>query len=198
MMLYHKLFPQFAGDLWAEVNLNSIALKYADEPIQTNESHWVEELHRMLGVNHSWGGWLEHRNFIFRNHYHKDIGEDHFWHLGVDYNVPVYSDVHLPIDAKLIVSEVDSDQDGGWGGKLIFSSPKGLFILGHLDRIVTDLRDYVAGDVVGRVADASVNGNWFPHLHVQCCRILDLKVDGYSHRYEGIEVDFPNPETQLV
>lgn len=197
-MLHQLLFPQFAHDKWVEVNINEIALQYADAPLDATESHWVETLRQVLDADHIWGGWMEHRDFVLRNHYHKDMGQDYFWHLGIDYTVPVHSLVHLPIDATLVYSFQDPDQDGGWGGKLIFKSTKGFFVLGHLDQIVTEQKSYSAGDVVGRVAAEGVNGNWFPHLHIQCLRNFKPDVDGYSSHYEGIEQDFPNPALQLL
>jgi hypothetical protein len=198
MTLQNLLFPQFSQDKWLEININEIALQFADEPIDASESHWVEELKKMFVVDHLWGGWLEHRDFVLRDKYHKNMGPDYFWHLGIDYTVPVHSLVHLPVDATLLYHFQDPDQDGGWGGKLIFDSDHGLFVLGHLDQIVTESRHYSAGDVIGRVADRDMNGNWFPHLHIQCLREFYPNVDGYSYHYDGIELDFPNPTVQLV
>ncbi len=203
--LHWLLFPQLEGDRWAEVNLNAIAKEHfdaagmPDEKTSADEdTHWVTLLHEHLGVENSWGGWMEHRDFLLRHHYMKDVGTDHFWHLGIDYNVPARTNVHLPCDAELVYAEHDPDQDGGWGGKLIFKYAKGYFILGHLDSIRTELRQYQKGDIVGRVAESDRNGNWFPHLHIQCMKELkDVKVDGYSHRYPGIEEDFPNPKVML-
>lgn len=206
-MLYDLLFPQFKGHAWTHVNLNEIAMEHAatiQEQDVVADDHWVNLLHQMLGVDHSWGGWLESRHHLMRNQYHKNVGPDHFWHLGDDFNVPVNTEVHLPVDAELVHAEMDPDQDGGWGGKLIFkykvysnADIQGWFILGHLDGIVKELRSYKAGDIIAKVGDRSVNGNWFPHLHVQCMKKLDLKVDGYSHWYDGIEHDFPDPSILL-
>lgn len=201
MKLYHSLFPQLKNNKWAEVNLNAIALEYDNSETKVSsedEEHWVNQLHKMMGVNHSWGGWMEGRHHLLRHQYNKGVGEDHFWHLGVDYNVPAGTNVHLPIDAELVYCEMDPDQDGGWGGKLIFKHDKCYFIFGHLDSIVTELKAYKAGEVVAKVGDRTLNGNWFPHLHVQCMRELNVKVDGYSHRYKEIEVDFPNPDGMLL
>lgn len=198
--LQHLLFPQLEGDTWAEVNLNALALEHdhSEERLSAEEdSHWVNLLHETLEVDHSWGGWMEHRDHLLRHHYMKDVGTDHFWHLGIDYNVPAGTKVHMPLAGELVYSCQETDQDGGWGGKLIFQYEDGYFILGHLDQIVSEKRVYQKGEIVGVVGVSEVNGNWFPHLHIQCMRKLDVKVDGYSHRYEGIEADFPNPKAML-
>lgn len=198
--LHHLLFPQLEGDTWAEVNLNEIALAYDHSDARATaeeDAHLVVELHKELGVDNSWGGWMEGRHHLLRHHYNKDVDPDHFWHLGIDYNVPVHTNVHLPIDAELVYSNQDTDQNGGWGGKVIFKYNKGYFILGHLDCIVTEKRVYQKGEVVGRVADSDLNGNWFPHLHIQCMTVYNADVDGYSVKYAGMEDDFPNPKTML-
>jgi len=190
--LVNVLFPELSNDKWAVVDLNAVALACGKQ--NSDEHHWIESLHDSLGVAHSYGGWMEHRDYLLKNRYNKDIGEDHFWHLGIDYNVPVCCNVHLPTDAELVHSEMDADQNGGWGGKLIFKFDKGYFIIGHLNHVVTQLRKYKQGEIIGEIADRNVNGNWFPHLHLQCMTKLDLNIDGYSHYYDGIEKDFPNPE----
>lgn len=198
--LQHLLFPQLEGDLWAEVNLNAVALEYDQQETRStaeNDAYWVNELHKKLDVDHSWGGWMEHRDHLLRHHYNKDVGTDHFWHLGIDYNVPEHTNVHLPCDAELVYYNQDTDQNGGWGGKLIFKYAKGYFILGHLDQLKVRGRPYRKGEIVGRVADPRCNGNWFPHLHIQCMRELDVNVDGYSHRYDGIKDDYPDPRVML-
>ena len=199
-MLHDLLFPQLAGHTWARVNLNDIALEHAGEVEARDavtDEHWVDLLHQMLGVDHSWGGWMEARHFLMKGQYHKNVGPDHFWHLGVDFNVPANTAVHLPVDGELVHSEMDPDQDGGWGGKLIFKYDQGWFILGHLNEIVTQKRWYKAGDPVAIVGHRAVNGNWFPHLHVQCLTTLSVNVDGYSHLYPGLEQDYPNPMRML-
>lgn len=197
-MLHDILFPTLAGHTWAEVNLNAIALMHDAEASEAaTDEHWVSLLHQMLEVDHSWGGWMEGRHHLLRNQYHKNVNPDHFWHLGIDYNVPSNTPVHLPVDGELIHAEMDPDRDGGWGGKLIFKIDDGYLILGHLNGIVMFKKPYKAGEPVAVVGDRTVNGNWFPHLHVQCMKKLDVKVDGYSHRYGGMEEDFPNPVTFL-
>lgn len=193
--LHNRLFPQFAQDMWTTVNLNKVAIK---TDIDIRKDCWIEDLHKSLNTQHSYGGWLEHRDYILRNHYHKDIGNDHFWHLGIDFNVPTNSAVYLPADAELVHSEIDPDQNGGWGGKLIFEYQNGYFILGHLDRITRMKGFYKKNTEIGKIAGSSHNGNWYPHLHVQCCKNLDLAIDGYSHYYDGIELDFPNPMKVLM
>lgn len=96
-------------------------------------------------------------------------------------------------------SFLDPDQNGGWGGKLIFELTSGFaqgnfMVLGHLKDIPKDIgTKYSPGEIVGVVAGADTNGGWGPHLHFQLCREFVPDVDGYAALYEGIEKDFPDP-----
>jgi hypothetical protein len=197
-MIYKQFFPDLVGN-WAKVNLNDQAIKTNQElstPVQQVE--WLERLHRSLNVDFSYGGYLENRSEALKGQYHSTVGPDHFWHLGIDINVPAKTPVSMPSRGILMHSEMDKDYDGGWGGKLIFRVDDFYLILGHLDEIVTENKEYQKGEIVAVVADYPTNGNWFPHLHVQCCKTFNPNVDGYSHYYPGIKEDFPDPELKLA
>lgn len=200
----HKLlFPELE-DSWKYLNLGELAKEVVSDnnPLLNPENCaiWVEEVHVKNNTKYSYGGYLEDRSILWKGHYHKP---GHAIHLGIDYNVPAGTLVHMPCDGLLIYSNLDEDQNGGWGGKLIFDTEDKncpFLILGHLSDIPTIGKIFKKGDVVGKIANYPYNGNWFPHLHVQtasCFKIngVDVtSVDGYSNLYEGIEKDFPNPE----
>lgn len=200
--LARKLFPQLGGR-WGELRLDEVArdlmglIGFPEKNPFVDAAYcekWKLFLHKTMGVDYSWGGYLEDRAVVWRNHYHEP---GHTVHLGVDFYVPEGTAVHLPVDATLAHVYVDPDQDGGWGGKLIFQWPKGYFVFGHLKDMVDDLgRGYREGKVVGTVADPASNGGWSPHLHFQCMRDFVPHVDGYTKRFDGIEAAFPNPLEQ--
>jgi hypothetical protein len=204
--LTDRLFPKLKKGKWCyfglaeETHLIVEAMPknpFLDPHMQES---YVQAYQRMHRADYSWGGFLEDRTVVMTGQYQKP-GE--VIHLGVDYNVPVGTEVSVPLQADLMYSFQDPDQDGGWGGKLIFKCQAGYFILGHLTSIVDDRRGYNPGEIVGKVADCRSNGNWYPHLHLQCLsqKAMDehgRDVDGYGPMYKGIEKDFPNPEYQLV
>lgn len=205
--MLEKLFPQFDVKDWHEINANRLAqaiLRHFDfetgepfrHPMRVNK--WLTFLTEVLGVKYTYGGYMEDRGTLWAGHYMKP---DEATHLGIDYNVPLDTEVFMPAAGKLVYSVIDTDQNGGWGGKLIFESlrdNKPYIIFGHLKDIVTKERVYEEGEVIGRIAEKERNGNWFPHLHVQCMRVYQPEIDGYGKLYEGIEKDFPRPETFLV
>lgn len=197
MTQLHKfLFPSLADRRWGYVNFGEESRLLDEDPkISDSEEslHWVNRLHARLGIEFSFGGYMEDRSFLMRNNYQKP-GET--WHLGIDYTVPVGTQVYLPMDATLESSIIDPDQNGGWGGKLIFRTARHFLIFGHMGNLVTETKGYKAGDAIGVIAPFDRNGGWFPHLHVQAVADhLDPEaVDGYGALYAGIDKDFPRPE----
>lgn len=185
------LFPELKDKKWAFVDLSKISTNKKFNILNPAEQQkWIDEVHSSLDVDYTYGGYLEHRVKMLAGHYNC---KDYFWHLGIDYNVPANTLVTLPVDGELVHSEIDPNYRGGWGGKLIFKINNLFVIFGHLDEIVTEYRKYSKGEIIARIGNYPVNGNWFPHLHLQCCKNFDSKVAGYSSYYEGIESDFPNP-----
>lgn len=97
-------------------------------------------------------------------------------HLGIDVNLPVGAPVYAPLDG-VVHSLRDNTTPGDYGptvvlehrvdgGALVFWS-----LYGHLDREA--LGGLSPGDVVrggglvGHIGDRSVNGGWWPHVHIQ-------------------------------
>src|SRR5688572_15643106 len=134
MRMHELLFPELKDKKWAEIDLNKISLSTNFNIVDPMEQEkWINKLHTKLGVDYTYGGYLEHRVKMLAGHYHSLMGKDHFWHLGIDYNVPAKTTVHLPFDGELVFSEMDPDYYGGWGGKLIFKIKDQYVIFGHLD-----------------------------------------------------------------
>lgn len=205
------LFPELHGK-WGYVNLNELLVfhtesiaNYAVNPLLDPEfcADWVCNIHKIYKVDYSYGGWLENRADLWAGHYHKS---GHTVHLGMDFNVPVGTKVHLPIKAILLHSEMDEDQNGGWGGKLIFKAfdKDFYFIIAHLKNTIRPNKDGIAiekGSLIGEVAESSINGGWYPHVHFQCIEgslgykhekdVTWNEVDGYSCWYDRIDKDFP-------
>lgn len=193
-MMHELLFPELKGKKWTCVDLNKISTEEKFNIVNpVAQEKWLASLHTSLGTDYTYGGYMEHREKMLSGHYHSLMDNDHFWHLGIDYNVPADTPVHLPFDGELFHTQMDKDYYGGWGGKLIFKIKDLYVIFGHLDNIVEEYKSYKKGEVIAKVGNFPVNGNWFAHLHLQCCKNFNPTVDGYSHYYKGIEKDFPDP-----
>lgn len=186
------LFPTLEGTWKSNIELN----KYAEVLQEDTEANvfldsnlfgkWINLLHKSWKVDYSWGGWMENREELLSGTY---LPVGYRTHLGVDFWVPVNTIVYLPWDAKLVHHRYDLDQNGGWGGQLIFEVDGLYYIFGHLKHIV-DFPSYRKGAAIGLVAEIEKNGGWYPHLHFQCIKTLNLDVDGYG--LKQVE-EFPNP-----
>lgn len=186
---------------WAEVNLNYLSSK---EPYQyithpnpfldpVRCDRFVKAIAKRNGVDYTYGGFGENRSFIWRDSY---IQHGNFIHLGVDVNVPELTAIHCPVDAKLIEVFIDNEQNGGWGGRVLVETAKGLVLFAHLKVSDNIQKDIIKDTYLGYVAPPSINGGWFPHLHLQALNnILELNnLDGYGPSINGI----PNPFDFLV
>lgn len=175
--MYQALFPELTGK-WCEINLNEHA-KHTALPLEDPHvcARWINHLHSLLGVDYSYGGYLEDRSVLWKNHYMNE-----YIHLGVDFNVPAKTPVHSPVTG--VVREVwfDPDMHGGWGGRVIIERNNILYIFAHLDLQSVWVGDIIAqGDIISVVGTPETNGGWFPHLHVQCTPAsVAVTHDGYA------------------
>ncbi len=109
-------------------------------------------------------------------------------HLGLDLYAPAGTPVHSPLPGA-VVSVADNGGPGDYGPTVILrhAAPDGAgfhTLHGHLDRATLDhLRPgqrVDAGDVIGWLGDAGVNGGWPPHLHLQIIALDPLHDDGQT------------------
>jgi hypothetical protein len=208
-MLEKLLFPSLMGKWKSNINLNKYA-KMLHGDMDWNDvftinpfldpnlfGEWINLLHKTLGVDYSYGGWMEDREEILDGTY---LESGHKIHLGVDYWVPVHTSVYLPKTGKLVSSRYDSDTNGGWGGQVIFEID-GLFVIfGHLTAIIPNEaigQTMNAGHFVGLVADVDGSGGWYPHLHLQCMKTFEPTIDGYGAKDPFRFDNFPNPEDAI-
>lgn len=107
-------------------------------------------------------------------------------HLGLDLFASPGTPVHAPL-AGTVLAVTDNDRPLDYGPTVILhhTTPDGTgfhTLYGHLDRATLDHLapgDRVAsGDVIGWLGDASVNGGWPPHLHLQVMALDPLFDEG--------------------
>ena len=217
-----NLFPTLLPENWGYLNLNDEAQKsiFQNPNLDFTDPHacasWIEKLHQKKGIKYSYGGFLEERSTLWKEHYQKETGA--FVHLGVDYNVPAGTFVALPGDGKVVDIMHDTDQFGGWGGRIMWklqtsnalslysssSSSSSLYLIyGHLGQpIVPEVgKQYRKGEIVGRIGESFENGGWHPHLHVQVMdeefveQHADIKsIDGYLPQGHGLLSHIYDPE----
>ena len=166
----------------------------------------IREAHARLGIDHSYGGWFEDRNTLWRESY-LERGQ-HWIHLGVDFTVPVATKVAATWRATVEWIDDDTPDVGGWGPRVIVrlkDTPNVVLIFAHLGKIFCKQGTYLEpGDVFAEVGAPPNNGSWFPHLHIQAVDLshyqrdwlaLVHELDGYTNRFSasGAAVIFPDP-----
>jgi murein DD-endopeptidase MepM/ murein hydrolase activator NlpD len=171
---------------------------------------FVDDCHRRLGVDYSYGGWMEDRSTLWRGSYLD--ADQRYIHLGVDFNVP--AGTKIAVERSCTVVRIDSDYPDkyGWGTRVIVHEPDAKFVMlfAHLDqKLEVKIGETLQpGSILAKVGKPPYNGDWFPHLHVQ---IVDLDhyhellkndlrdLDGYGHArdLELLKRIFPNPVTFL-
>lgn len=176
MIKFYKtplIFPTLLGNKkWVEVNLDRHAVEFGDlginpliDPLFC--SKWVEEITENLGADYTYGGYLELRTSLWRDHYHNP---KKMRHLGIDYNVPPLTPVAVPFVCECVFTYKDLDQNGGWGGMAVFKyNGHDVIIYGHLEhKSLPEVgKIFSPGDIIGRTGRMDENGGWYPHLHAQ-------------------------------
>lgn len=221
--LLKLLLPQLDPERSRAVNLNSEGRNWCEMQNLTCErscpliepsacSTMIAWLHARLNIDWSYGGYLEDRREIWRGSYLSDSGN--FIHLGVDLNVPAETIVSLTYQAQVVVADHDEGVNWGWGPRLIMrptiqAKRDTALIYAHLDGLRHRVGEVLpAGTILGKVGLPPINGNWFPHLHIQAVGWSVLegylrtgleRLDGYGHptTIDQLSRDYPDPLLEL-
>ncbi len=207
------IFPELAGTRWARVCLDAIARGAFPDTGAANPLNdpwfcgaWVSGVAAQLGVDHSWGGWLEDRSHLWRGHY---LPPGCSIHLGIDLNVPSGVSVLTPLSGQVIHAAICRDQGGGWGGWFVLhaDTPRcgaDYLLFGHLahqglPRLGERLAEGAAAGIIGTPQE---NGGWYPHLHLQSLSSAaweavrhdpDTLLDGYAFPAADLATRFADP-----
>jgi len=185
--MFKKIFKNIDGK-WTELNLNEEARGFPEvdfsDPKKCN--NWLQKLHKKYGARYSYGGFLEDRSFIWKDHY--NAKEGFFIHEGIDFNVPKGTEVFLFEEGKVVEIIRDTKMHGGWGNAVVFwiQKIKKYVIYAHLDRkLYVKLGDKCSKVTkIGTVGSPSQNGHYFPHLHLQ---IMDKKFASQYKKFFDVE-----------
>lgn len=158
----------------------------------------------------AYGGYLEVRNIYKRsNHFNSQAEEARNIHIATDLWCDADTPICSPLDA-IVHSFKNNKNYGDYGPTIILQhNIEGVnfyTLYGHLSLAsIEDLnigQFFSKGERIATLGDASVNGDYPPHLHFQI--IKDLQ--GYQGDYPGVcnekDLDFyrincPNPELLL-
>ncbi|MBK5215573.1 MAG: peptidoglycan DD-metalloendopeptidase family protein [Candidatus Pacebacteria bacterium] len=199
------IFPKLKDKTYGYINLDLESIEwYNKNDIDLTKNNilldakvcqeFVDDIHQKYSLDFSYGGWMEERNHFLRGAYID--AQNKFIHLGVDINVPTGTEVATDFKAEVVKIGDDFDPEAGWGPHVILKNlTQSVYIIyGHLDRNILcaegDILD--KNTIFATVGFPPENGNWFPHLHVQCIsneyyneieKEIE-KLDGYGYKNE--------------
>jgi murein DD-endopeptidase MepM/ murein hydrolase activator NlpD len=208
------IFPMLEDGATAGfLNLNDCAVKARYQPTISQfltpslTDRLLDFAHKKLGIRYSLGGYLEDRRDLWRGSY---MQPEEAVHLGIDINMPAGTPVCITRPATVVRTVHDPEQNGGWGGVIMFEldQPIGTishFLYAHLSKqgIQVKVGDKIAPKaVVGYIGQSHENGGWYEHTHVQAFTAEawalfkgELKnFDGYTRDPDAaVHPYFPNP-----
>jgi murein DD-endopeptidase MepM/ murein hydrolase activator NlpD len=159
----------------------------------------------------AYGGYLEKRNLYDRSDYFKNLAESEKRniHLGTDLWCNNNTKVLAVLDGE-IHSFKNNNNYGDYGPTIILKHEKEgqvfYTLYGHLSLVSIEninIGDAVLkGNVIGFLGDASVNGDYAPHLHFQIIRDLEESFGDYpgvssEENLEFYKLNCPNPNLLL-
>lgn len=170
--------------------------------------HFIDELIKNKKGLVGFGGYNETRS-IYQRSSHFNAENERNIHLGVDLWSPIGTDVFTPLGAT-VHSFKNNTNFGDYGPTIILQHEIDNVVFytlyGHLSlQSISNLKvghAFKQGDCIGTLGDATVNGDYPPHLHFQVIKdIQDFKGD-YPGVCSKTDLDFylencPDPEWLL-
>lgn len=158
----------------------------------------------------AYGGYLEVRNIYKRsNHFNNQAEEERNIHLGIDLWRETETPIYTPLEG-IVHSFKNNTNYGDYGPTIILKhvvdNVEFYTLYGHLSlasiRNIEVGESFKKGDKMATLGDASVNGDYPPHLHFQIIK----DVQNFKGDYPGVcsknDLEFykencPNPDLLL-
>ena len=183
------------------------ALNGVDVSSSSKLGDFVNNHIKKLDAQVAYGGYLEVRNIYKRSKYFNSQAEDERnIHLGIDLWCDAETPILAPLEGK-VHSFKNNTNYGDYGPTIILkhdiSGVKFYTLYGHLSLLsIQNLKvgnPFKQGDEIATLGDASVNGDYPPHLHFQIIKdIQDFKGDypGVCSKQdlEFYKANCPNPD----
>lgn len=165
-----------------DLSINNQHLREIDITSPVAMEAYVQSLIKTKGGEVAYGGYLEVRNLYQRSKHFKDSSQplaERNIHLGVDIWVKAGTDVLAVLDGE-VHSFANNTFHGDYGPTIILKHTiqdlEFYTLYGHLSLLsIPNLemgQHFKQGEKIGEIGDASINGDYAPHLHFQV--ILDM------------------------
>ncbi len=186
---FAPVMPIAAGGRVATIDLSVESLLVSVDPADNSEPAMTSRINDALeraGAVAGVGRYLEPRLLYVAPQFASGsgVGERRMIHLGVDLFAPAGTVVHAPL-AGVVVAAGDNVAHLDYGPVIILehaTDAGDVFytLYGHLSRAslvaARPGRVIAAGEAFAALGDATVNGGWTPHLHLQL--VIDLMGKG--------------------
>jgi murein DD-endopeptidase MepM/ murein hydrolase activator NlpD len=194
-----------------DLSISNKKLKEFDVSSSSSLSKFINnEISKQDGLI-GYGGYVEIRNIYQRSaHFNKlNSKDERNIHIGIDLWAPEESTIYTPLDGT-VHSFKNNTNYGDYGPTIIlkheYDSNVFYTLYGHLSlKSIEELqigKVFKAGEIIATLGDASVNGDYPPHLHFQIIK----DIQGFEGDYPGVcsknQLDFylnncPNPNLIL-
>lgn len=174
----------------------------------SSSEEWEGFINTLLHQNKkkiAFGGYLEERNIYQRSDYFKSASSERNIHLGIDFWIAAGTSVHAFTDG-IIHSFQDNQNYGDYGPTILLEhTAEGqtfYSLYGHLSRQSLEgieVGQHVScGQEIAVLGDATVNGDYAPHLHFQLIRNLEGNKGDYpgvctKNEIPAFSINCPNP-----
>ena len=197
--------------VFIDLSVNNISLKKVDVSSSLHFGNYIDSYLNQHHAKVAYGGYLEQRNIYNRSDYFNTTNTktERNIHLGTDLWVASETPIYSPLKG-IVHSFKNNTNFGDYGPTIVLKHQiQGLrfyTLYGHLSLAsIENIRVGQAikqGEKIATLGDASINGDYPPHLHFQI--IKDMQ--GFTGDYPGVcsqqDLEFykancPNPELLL-
>lgn len=187
------LEPFYIGSDFVGLDLSQSnkALEAMDVSSSEILEHYINSHIKNNSAKVAYGGYLETRNIYQRSTYFNTVNSEteRNIHLGLDLWLAAGSPIYTPLDG-VVHSFKNNTNHGDYGPTIILEhhiENRACYTLyGHLSKVsIASLevgQAFTKGAQIATLGDASVNGDYAPHLHFQI--IKDLQ--GFVGDYPGV------------
>jgi murein DD-endopeptidase MepM/ murein hydrolase activator NlpD len=194
-----------------DLSKTNTALESVDVSASKTLEHYINNHIKTNNAKVAFGGYLETRNIYQRSTYFKDATPqtERNIHLGLDLWIAAETPIFSPLDAE-VHSFKNNTNHGDYGPTIILKHTIDTIafytLYGHLSLAsIAKLeigQTFKKGAQIATLGDASVNGDYAPHLHFQIIKDMQAYIGDYPGVCSKKDVEFytsncPDPELLL-
>lgn len=209
----HVLNPSIPKQKYVPIDLsvNSEPLQEVDVSSSDKLEMYINNYVALNKAQVAYGGYLETRTIYQRSTYFKDLNAEYERniHIGLDLWIASETSIYAPLDG-IVHSFKNNTNFGDYGPtvilKHVIQDVSFYTLYGHLSLASIETlkigQAFKHGDQMATLGDASVNGDYPPHLHFQIIKDIQDYIGDYpgvcsKQDFEFFKNNCPNPNVLL-